>query len=278
MSAALINLAGIVYALWRAAVLRYVWRRFIPSKDHTDRFVFVISAVTGIVFHFITFPIRGGFLIVHGVFLLAFCAWRNRAYLHEAVFVILIVYAFQTLFVLFMSGMGEFIAPLFFRATFEGVADMSVVEREAAVYQAVFHLIGGFMLTAVWSVISILVCVIFNRPLIHLITGTNDSEVLAISARYIVWNVPFFFVLGVLVVLRSSLQGVGKKLVPIMGSVVEFLLKVLVVMVLAPRLGYFGVCIVEPVIWTVCAAIVLADYALFLRKSSHMNGGEAQRV
>lgn len=136
----------------------------------------------------------------------------------------------------------------------------------------------GFMLTAAWSVISILVCVIFNRPLIHLITGTNDSEVLAISARYIVWNVPFFFVLGVLVVLRSSLQGVGKKLVPIMGSVVEFLLKVLVVMVLAPRLGYFGVCIVEPVIWTVCAAIVLADYALFLRKSSHMNGGEAQRV
>ena len=148
MTAALINLAGIVYALWRAAVLRYVWRRFIPSKDHTDRFVFVISAVTGIVFHFITFPIRGGFLIVHGVFLLAFCAWRNRAYLQEAVFVILMVYAFQTLFVLFMSGMGEFIAPLFFRATFEGVVDMSVVEREAAVYQAVFHLIGGFMLTA----------------------------------------------------------------------------------------------------------------------------------
>ena len=32
------------------------------------------------------------------------------------------------------------------------------------------------------------------------------------------------------------------------GSVVEFALKALVVMVLAPKLGYFGVCIVEPII------------------------------
>ena len=148
MSSALINLAGIIYALWRATVLWYVWRRYIPSDENTDKIVFVISAVTGIVFHFITFPIRGGFLIVHGVLLLAFCAWRNSAYLQEAVFVVLMVYAFQTLFVLFMSGMGELIAPLFFRSTFEGVADMPTVEREAAVYQAVFHLIGGILLTA----------------------------------------------------------------------------------------------------------------------------------
>ena len=130
----------------------------------------------------------------------------------------------------------------------------------------------GFILTAAWSVVSIFVCVVFCRPLIHLITGTTDSEVLAVSARYIRWNVPFFFVLGVLVVLRSSLQGVGKKLIPIMGSVVEFALKVLVVMVLAPKLGYFGVCIVEPIIWTVCAGIVVADYALFLRGSSQQRG------
>ncbi|MBR0092420.1 MAG: GHKL domain-containing protein [Lachnospiraceae bacterium] len=148
MAAILINLAGIVYAFWRAAVLWYVWRRYIPSEEKTDRIVFVISVVTGIIFHFFTFPIRGGFLLVHGVLLIAFCAWKKRPYLQEASFVILMVYAFQTLFVLFMSGLGEIIAPLFFRSTLEGVADMSVVEREAAVYQAVFHLIGGIMLTA----------------------------------------------------------------------------------------------------------------------------------
>jgi Na+-driven multidrug efflux pump len=38
----------------------------------------------------------------------------------------------------------------------------------------------GFILTAAWSVVSIFVCVVFCRPLIHLITGTTDSEVLAV--------------------------------------------------------------------------------------------------
>ena len=76
--------------------------------------------------------------------------------------------------------------------------------------------------------------------------------------------------LSILLVLRSSLQGVGRKLVPVSGSIVEFLLKILAVAVLAPRLGYFGVCICEPVIWSVCAVIVLADYNVFIRRTQKL--------
>ena len=125
----------------------------------------------------------------------------------------------------------------------------------------------GLFITSVWSVISIIVCIFLRSTIIQLITGTGDSEVIETSSRYLIWNFPFFFVLGVLVVLRSSLQGVGKKLVPIVGSVVEFLLKIAVVAFLAPKLGYFGVCICEPIIWILCAAIVAADYFVFLHRS-----------
>ena len=125
----------------------------------------------------------------------------------------------------------------------------------------------GFIITSVWSIISILICIFFRTSIIQLITGTSDTEVLSISSRYLIWNFPFFVILGVLIVLRSSLQGLGKKLVPIMGSVVEFLLKILAVIYIAPKLGYFGICILEPVIWTICAAIVFADYRAFMHKS-----------
>ena len=63
--------------------------------------------------------------------------------------------------------------------------------------------------------------------------------------------VSFFFVLSVLLILRSSLQGGGRKLVPVSGSVMELVLKVLASLVIAPQLGYFGICILEPVIWFV---------------------------
>lgn len=121
-------------------------------------------------------------------------------------------------------------------------------------------------LTWAWSAFAVLVCIFLRRPIVQLITGTSDAEVLSTAARYLIWNFPFFFVLGVLLVLRCSLQGVGKKLVPIMGSVVEFLLKILAVVLIAKKLGYFGICILEPVIWILCAVIVVLDYWLFIRK------------
>lgn len=124
----------------------------------------------------------------------------------------------------------------------------------------------GFMITSVWSAFSVVVCVLFRVPLIRALTGTTDPEVISTASRYIIWNIVFFFILGILLVLRSSLQGVGRKLVPVTGSVVEFLLKLFAAAFLAPKLGYFGICILEPVIWIVCALIVVADYCAFVRK------------
>ena len=125
----------------------------------------------------------------------------------------------------------------------------------------------GIMMAEVWSAISVIIAIAFRVPLTRALTGTSDPEVIATASKYIVWNISFFFVLSVLLVLRSSLQGVGRKIIPISGSVVEFLLKIAAVTVLAPALGYFGICIVEPIIWAACAVIVSVDYLAFIRKT-----------
>lgn len=125
----------------------------------------------------------------------------------------------------------------------------------------------SIIIAQVWSIISLLIVVLLRVYLIRWITGTSDSEIIAAASKYLIWNVPFFFILNVLLVLRTSLQGVGRKLVPVSGSIVEFAFKIIAVTVLAPKLGYFGVCISEPIIWAVCAVIVLADYAVFVKKT-----------
>lgn len=130
----------------------------------------------------------------------------------------------------------------------------------------------GIIIFFIWSAFSVLVCVLFRKPMIQTLTGTTDKIVVATASKYIIWNISFFFVLGILLVLRSSLQGVGRKFVPVMGSVVEFLLKILAVAVLAPQLGYFGICILEPIIWIVCAVIVMLDYSVFIKHTAKSDG------
>lgn len=124
----------------------------------------------------------------------------------------------------------------------------------------------GIKIAVAWSVFSVIVAVAFRRQLIQALTGTTDNIVIETASEYIVWNISFFFILSVLLVLRSSLQGVGRKLIPVSGSIVEFLLKIAGAAVLAPKFGYFGICILEPLIWTICAVIVLVDYYGFSKE------------
>lgn len=126
----------------------------------------------------------------------------------------------------------------------------------------------GIVISLAWSIVSMLICVPFCAPFVHLLTGTTDEAVITAASKYIVWNIPFFPILSVLLVLRSSLQGVGRKLVPVSGSIIELFLKILAVAVLAPNFGYWGICISEPIIWIVCAAVVVVDYTVFVRQTA----------
>ena len=125
----------------------------------------------------------------------------------------------------------------------------------------------GILLSFGWSAFSVLYAVLFRVPLISALTGTTDETVIETASQYIIINISFFFILGILLVLRSSLQGVGRKLVPVCGSGIELIMKVIAAAVVAPQLGYFGICILEPAIWCVCAVIVLIDYIVFIKST-----------
>ena len=129
-------------------------------------------------------------------------------------------------------------------------------------------IINSFYIAFAWSGFSCLVAFAFNRPLIKMLTGTSNSYIIDTASKYIQINIPLFFILSILLILRSSLQGLGRKLVPICGSIIEFVLKVVAVGYAVPTLGYFGICILEPVIWCVCSVVVLVDFILFMKKTT----------
>lgn len=123
-------------------------------------------------------------------------------------------------------------------------------------------------LAFLWCVLVNIITVLGGNFIISAITGTTESEILKTASRYIYINVPFFFVLSILLILRSTLQGVGRKFVPLSASIVELFGKFMAVGFLTPKLGYFGVCILEPIIWIICMIIVVIDSYTFLNKTS----------
>ena len=134
----------------------------------------------------------------------------------------------------------------------------------AGKYDRVYKGIKDAVLIAIgWSACAILIVFAIGKYMVKWLTGTSDAEIISNALMYMKINIVFFLVLSILLVLRSSLQGVGRKIVPVLGSGVELILKFGAVNIITNRLGYFGVCILEPIIWGISAIMVLVDFVVY---------------
>lgn len=134
----------------------------------------------------------------------------------------------------------------------------------AGKYDRIHKGIKAAVLIAIgWSACAILIVFAIGKYMVKWLTGTSDAEIISNALMYMKINIVFFLVLSILLVLRSSLQGVGRKVVPVLGSGVELILKFGAVNIITNRLGYFGVCILEPIIWGICAIMVLVDFVVY---------------
>lgn len=113
-----------------------------------------------------------------------------------------------------------------------------------------------------WGVIATIIALLFARDIIGMISGSTESVVIDNGSRYLMINAPFYAILGILLTLRNSLQGLGKKVIPLASSVIEFFGKIIFVMIFIPTLKYLGVIICEPVIWCfMCLQLAYAFYS-----------------
>lgn len=105
-----------------------------------------------------------------------------------------------------------------------------------------------------WSTFVLIFGYTVLSPLsVKWLASTNDTAIIDTAVYYLKINTPFYYVLTLLLILRSAMQGFGKRITPVVASIIELLGKVAVSLILAPRLGYLGVCISEPIIWILCS-------------------------
>lgn len=107
----------------------------------------------------------------------------------------------------------------------------------------------AMILSTIWCIITLFLNYFFSPFLTQLICGNGDFEVITTALLYLNTNVPFYFAVGPLLILRCALQGMGEKFLPLVSSFIEMFGKMIFVLIFIPIFHYLGVCFSEPVIW-----------------------------
>lgn len=110
------------------------------------------------------------------------------------------------------------------------------------------------------TIALIVICFLFARPVFEWITSTSDAEIIDSAVMYSRVSILFFFVLGPLFIMRCSLQGMGRRVIPVMSSVIEMLVKIISANVLVPVFGYVGVAFTEPISWIFMLIMLIIAY------------------
>ncbi len=125
------------------------------------------------------------------------------------------------------------------------------------VRQGVRH--ANIIVTVITTVLIVL-CYAFARPVFEWVTSTKEASIVDPAVMYAKISILFFYVLGPLFVFRCSLQGMGRKIVPLISSVMEMVVKILSAFFLVPAFAYKGVAFTEPISWVLMTIILATAY------------------
>ena len=101
---------------------------------------------------------------------------------------------------------------------------------------------------------------LFGKAVIGWITSTDNQAIIDAAELYMSIMIWFMYVLGPLFVLRCTLQGMGRKIIPLVSSFVELVIKVLSANILVPAFAYVGVAFTEPISWIVMIIPLIVAY------------------
>ena len=120
------------------------------------------------------------------------------------------------------------------------------------------------IINTIWSIISVVFVYTLSIPFIRFISGSYDKGLIANAKLYIAMAAPFFWALGILFNLRNALQGMDRKIEPLISSCIELICKIAFVLFVIPRVAYMGVVLTEPIIWVVM--VLQLAYSFYMMK------------
>ncbi len=126
---------------------------------------------------------------------------------------------------------------------------------------------AAVIIALIVSIFAIVVLGLYARPITALFMTNPNKEVLDLSALYLHIIMIFFFFLGVLLIYRNILQGMGSVIAPLASGVAELIARTVCAFSLGHYFGYLGVCFATPMAWSVAAIVLYVGYKINIIKN-----------
>ena len=97
--------------------------------------------------------------------------------------------------------------------------------------------------------------------------SSADAEVISLTAEYLRVIALFLPVFGFIMILRSSIQGMGNAVVSTLNGILESVVRILWTMWLIPYGSFHQLCYVNPTAWIMAALMMLGVYEFWIRRS-----------
>ncbi len=124
---------------------------------------------------------------------------------------------------------------------------------------------SAMKITLVYFALTVALIMPFAEEMMMLFVDASETDIISNAALYMRVSNWFYPVLGLLTVLRYSIQGLGYSGLSMLSGVMEMLARCGVSLWLVPALGFLGVCYGDPVAWVAADVFLVPCMALLYR-------------
>ena len=114
----------------------------------------------------------------------------------------------------------------------------------------------AMFLYGIWWIIAVIFVFTAAPAAVKLLTGSTEKEVIRCAVQYLRISIPMIPPMAFLVIVRNVLQGMGYAFWPLFCSALELIGKIIFALWIVPLVGYWAVCVCEPVTWVICAIVI----------------------
>lgn len=116
------------------------------------------------------------------------------------------------------------------------------------------------ILCIVYSIVVGTLSMLFATQITGIFTSGSTQQTIDYAVQFIFWNCPFEWSLGMLFIYRGTIQGLKNGIIPMIGSLIEVLMRICTPIILSSLIGYASICVAGPAAWTASMLLMLVVY------------------
>ena len=132
----------------------------------------------------------------------------------------------------------------------------------------------GIAICLVYSALAFVLMSTVGPTISLLFLDSSETAIIEMVRQFLFWNGMFYFSLGILCVLRFTIQGIGFSSLAMFAGVAEMIARSLVAFAFVGIFQYQAICFANPVAWILACAFLIPAYRAVVKKLTVRLGGK----